>query len=242
MTPVTYAADGDAGVLRLDDGKANAINPAWLDAAEAALDVAEADATTALVVLGRRGFFSAGLDLAVLPTLPPAAMHAVSRRFVALVVRLFLFPKPTFAAADGHALAGGFMLYCAADVRLAVDEPRARFGLTELAAGVPVVGPTAAVVASVLRPRDLGEVLLHGRRLTAAEAHERGVVHALVADADALHPAARARVAALYGLDLRAHAATKAALRRPLVAAAEAAAADVAALLPSGNPLAGRGR
>lgn len=237
---ITYRSEGVVGVVVLDDGKANAIGPAWLEEAKDALDTAEADGTRALVIFGRERFFSAGLDMRIVPSLPPEAMRATSLAFVALVRRLFLFPKPVVAASAGHALAGGFMLSCAADVRLAVDGS-ARYGLTEVRTGVPVIGPTAAVVAAALPPGERVPVMLHGRELTARDAAAIGVVHELVADPAALHGRAMARAEALAGAtEPRAYAISKLALRRPLVDDAAVVGESLAAQLPPGNPLAGR--
>lgn len=236
---MTYGLEDGVGVLHLDDGKANAIGPEWLAEAAAALDQAEGDPSRALVVLGRDGFFSAGLDLKLLPALPADAMRAVSLDFVALVRRLFLFPKPVVAASAGHALAGGFMLYCSADVRLAVAGGPARYGLTEVAAGVPVIGPTAAVVAAAVPQHEHPAVLLHGRRLSADEAAALGVVHEIIATDSMLQPRALKRARAVAdAVEPRAYHVTKLALRAPLVDAAAAVATALAPRIPAGNPLA----
>jgi enoyl-CoA hydratase/carnithine racemase len=160
-------------------------------------------------------------------------MAAVTTRFVALVTRLFLFPKPVVAAAAGPALAGGFMLYCASDHRIA--GPTARFALTEVAAGIPVLGPTAAVVTAALAPADHAAVLLHGQVLDADAAAARGLVHERAPDAAAVEAAALDAAARRVPRDRAAYHVTKLALRRPLVDAAAATAAALAPALPRGN-------
>ena len=64
-------ADGIAEVV-LDDGKVNAMDAAFFDGLNAALDRAERDVARALVLTGRAGFLSPGLNVKLLPTLPPA--------------------------------------------------------------------------------------------------------------------------------------------------------------------------
>jgi enoyl-CoA hydratase len=236
MTPVQLALDGAVAVVRIDDGKANAIGPTLLDALGAALDEVERGPARSIVLAGRPGFFSGGLDLKLLPTLPPDRMREVSLAFVALVERVFLFPKPVVAASSGHALAGGFMLYCAADVRVALDDERSRYGLTELEGGIPVIGPTAAVVAEAVATPARAEVMLHCRRMTAAEAHAAGVVRALAATADAVLERAIAIARPLDRLDPAAYATTKRALREDVVRRAREIGAALAADLPAGNP------
>jgi enoyl-CoA hydratase/carnithine racemase len=149
---------------------------------------------------------------------------------------VFLFPKPVVAASAGHALAGGLMLYLAADLRFAVDDASSRYGLPEVGQGIPVIGSTAAICAAGIPSAHHAELLLHGRRLSAREAFERAVVHELAADVGALKGRALERARELCGLDRAAYRATKRALRRPLLDAARAAAATVAADLPKGNP------
>jgi enoyl-CoA hydratase len=220
----------------MDDGRANAISAGWLAELGAALGAAEDGEATAVVLEGRPGFFSAGLDLAVLPGLTPEAMRETTQAFVTAVERVFLFPKPVVAASRGHALAGGFMLFCAADLRLALDEPKARYGLVELRSGIPVLGPTAAVCRAAVPAEHHAELLLHGRLLSAREAHERRVVHGCADTPEGLQALASARAEELRDLDCTAYHASKLALRRPLVEAAREEARAVAELLPSGNP------
>jgi enoyl-CoA hydratase len=224
---------GSVTVVRIDDGKANALGPPLIAAIGAALDEIERGPARSVVLAGRPGFFSGGLDLKLMPTLPPDEMRTTSLAFVALVERVFLFPKPVITASAGHALAGGFMLYCAGDLRVALDDERSRYGLTELEAGIPVIGPTAAVVAEAVTTTARVAVMLHCRRMTAAEAHAAGAVTALVPPADDVVARAVALAAPLDRLDGAAYATTKRALREPSIARArDAMTAHVAA----GNP------
>src|SRR5262249_22518905 len=155
---------------------------------------------------------------------------------------VFVYPKPVVAASRGHALAGGFMLFCAADVRLAVDEPRSQYGLTEVAAGVPGIGPTAAIVAAAVPAHEQAAILLPGRRLTAREAAALGIVHALEPDATGLDAHALERARALAGaVEPAAYRVSKLALRGPLVDDAARVAKRLAPLVPRGNVLARRG-
>ena len=57
-----YQMHGDVAVLTMDDGKANAVSHAYIDALSEGLDRAEEQAK-AIVLLGRAGVFSAGFDL-----------------------------------------------------------------------------------------------------------------------------------------------------------------------------------
>ena len=58
----TVTITNDIALIRMDDGKANAINFEMIAALNAALDTAEAEAK-AIVLSGRDGRFSGGFDL-----------------------------------------------------------------------------------------------------------------------------------------------------------------------------------
>jgi enoyl-CoA hydratase len=121
---VHYRCDDGLGRIHLDDGRANAIQAAWLAELNAALDTAASDASRAIVLTGRPGFFSGGLDLKVLPRLAPDALRETTDAFMATMRRAFLFEKPIVAASAGHAIAGGMMLMLCADVRLVTGSTR----------------------------------------------------------------------------------------------------------------------
>jgi enoyl-CoA hydratase len=132
---VSYRLDGRVAVLTLDDGKANALGHAALDALDAALDRAEAEAD-AVALLGRPGRFSAGFDLEVI-TSSTEAMRALVARGARTTMRLFGFPRPVVAGCTGHALAAGALLLLACDHRVGADGPF-KLGLNEVTVGMPV--------------------------------------------------------------------------------------------------------
>lgn len=212
MSPVSVEYTSPEGqrsvaVLRFDDGKANAFNPASLDAALAALDEIDRSDAGALVVAGRPGFFSGGLDLKALPSLPTADKRVVLTRFGELLLRVFTFRAPTVAAVTGHAIAGGALLALAADVRCGADLP-ARFGVTEIAIGLPIPSFGVLLAKAALSPPALVEIALHARVLTLREAHARGVFLGLYPE-EAVVDAAVAYAGELARLHGPAYAATK---------------------------------
>lgn len=130
----TELRDGLA-VIRLDDGKANALGHETIDALGAALDRAEADAD-AVAILGRKGMFSAGFDLAVMGSGTAAAQKLVGAG-AELFLRVYGFPRPVVAGADGHALAAGAILLLSCDVRVGADTD-GKIGLPEVGLGMPL--------------------------------------------------------------------------------------------------------
>jgi enoyl-CoA hydratase len=123
------------------------------------------------------------------------------------MLRIWAFPRPTVAAVTGHALAGGAILAFTADVRLMAEGPF-RFGLNEVAIGLPLPCFALEPARAALAGTTLTEATAHGRVFGAQEARERGIVEALVPP-DALLPAALERARGLAGLKSGPYAATK---------------------------------
>src|SRR5215469_1378847 len=106
--------------LRLEHGKASALDVELLDALLHELDGVAED-VRALILTGSGSIFSAGVDLFRLTQ--EGADYV--RRFRPLLSRflrtLFAFPRPVVAAANGHAIAGGCVIVLAADYRLMAE-------------------------------------------------------------------------------------------------------------------------
>jgi methylglutaconyl-CoA hydratase len=160
--------------------KRNAISPELIDDLLAALAELESSAARAVILTGAGKAFCAGMDLdalAALATLSPEQNLEDSRRMAQLFRAVYSFPKPTIAAVNGAAIAGGTGLALLCDFTLAV--PEAKFGYTEVK-----IGFIPALVSVFLR-RQLGEkqardLLLTGRLFEAAEARSLGLVNEIV--------------------------------------------------------------
>src|SRR6185503_13726107 len=124
-------------------GKVNAMAMPFFEGLNAALDRAEREKPGAVVVAGRPGYFSAGLNLKVLPTLAPDDFRRTMLTFGRTMLRVFTFPIPTVAAVTGHAIAGGAMLAFACDLRHVADG-QFRIHLNEVAIGLTL--PTWAIM------------------------------------------------------------------------------------------------
>ena len=232
--PIEYEAREGLGWLRMDDGKVNAMDLAWCERIQSQLDIAETDSSRALILSGRPGFFSAGLDFKTLAGLPMEGVREATDAFMATMKRFFLFPKPVVAASTGHAVAGGLMLLLTADIRLAAEETTSKYGLNEATAGVPFLGGTLGICRYGIPQPHHTELILHGRMLDAAGCLERGVVHEIVEPAHLLARAGE-RAAALADLDLAAYATNKLLLREDVFDHATRQGESMMARAPGGN-------
>lgn len=87
-------------------------------------------------------------------------------------------PRPTVAAINGHAIAGGCVLALACDVRIAV-ESATTIGMNEVQVGIPFPAVPLAVTRHALAPDRLREILLMGALYGPRDALDRGLVDAV---------------------------------------------------------------
>lgn len=153
---VRYELDGDVAVIRIDDGKANALSHAVIDALDAALQQANADAK-AVVLVGREGKFSAGFDLKTMTAGPEQAIGLL-KAGIELAHSVFLSPIPVVIAATGHGLAMGAILLMAADLRIGADGPY-KIGMNEVRIGMPVPRSALAFAENRLARTELVEAI-----------------------------------------------------------------------------------
>ena len=227
---IRYGVSDDVAQITLDDGKVNAMALAFFEGLNTALDRAERERPGALVIAGRAGVFSAGLNLKVLPTLPPDELRRTMVAFGRSMLRVFTFPIPTVAAVTGHAIAGGAMLAFACDLRFMAEGPF-RLQLNEVAIGLALPTWAIALAQAAVPPRRHTEAILHARAYSPEEALERHIVHEVVRPAERVVAEARAAAAPLAALDQTAYATSKARHRAMAVKwAAEQLETEIGAL------------
>jgi enoyl-CoA hydratase len=206
---VSYELEESLAIVRIDDGKANALSPGLVGAVDEALDRAEKEARC-LVIAGRPGRFSAGFDLGVMQQGGDAVRVMVGAG-AELAVRLYGFPIPVVMACTGHALAMGAVLLLTADTRLGA-EGEFKLGLNEVAIGMTLPVFAVELARDRLSPRYATRAVLEAEMYTPATAVEAGFLDRVVAS-EALLDEARAEGQRLSQLDPRAHYKTKLFLR-----------------------------
>jgi enoyl-CoA hydratase len=130
---VRFELRDSVALLRFDDGRANAVSHAAIDALRAGLERAEKEAGAA-VLLGRPGRFSAGFDLGVIQQGRDASRALVTAGGE-LLLRIVEAEVPVVAACSGHALAMGALLLLASDLRIGASGDF-KLGLNEVAIGL----------------------------------------------------------------------------------------------------------
>jgi methylglutaconyl-CoA hydratase len=187
---VTYQHRGPAAVLTINrPDKRNALSRALIAALTAAFQQAESDPAARCVILTGAGpAFCAGMDLDELRgTIENSAEAELvwddAAKLSALYSLIYELPKPTIAAVNGAAVAGGAGLMTVCD--LAASGPTAKFGYPEVRRGLVA----AMVLPHLLRhvgERAARHLLLTGELVDAAEAKRIGLVNEVVEPADLL--------------------------------------------------------
>ena len=142
------------------------------------------DSLSVAVLTGAASTFCSGADLKALAQEPERANRVAADGDGPMGPTRMLLGKPVLAAIEGHAVAGGLELALWCDLRVAGDD--AVLGFYDRRWGVPLIdGGTVRLPRLIGLSRAL-DLLLTGRGVTAAEAHEMGLVNRLVPSGSAL--------------------------------------------------------
>jgi enoyl-CoA hydratase/carnithine racemase len=158
----------------------NAISSAVADELAGAVLHAAADAQTWVVVLAASGdrAFCVGADLKERNQLDDAGWMRNRVFMRAMFESIRAVPQPTVASVFGYALGGGFELALSCDLIVAADD--AVLGLPETRVGILPGGGGTQLLARRLGPARAKELVFTGRRLSAAEAFDLGLVARVV--------------------------------------------------------------
>lgn len=212
--PLTYVLEGTTAIVRMDDGKANALSVEMIDALLAALERAEREAS-AIVLTGRPDRFCAGFDLKVMMSGPDAAT-ALLRRGADLLMKLYALPLPLVVACTGHALAGGALVVLTGDYRIGAAGAF-RIGLNEVAIGLPVPVLAMELARDRLAPAALPRATLLAQIYGPEDAVAAGYLDEVV-PADALLERAKQEAARIGAYSRQAFRGTKERLRGRTIA------------------------
>lgn len=215
--------DHDGGAireLRLDRPPVNALTPELLAELRDAVEAAPGEGVRALVVSGRAGMFSAGLDVPHLLGLDRAGIEGLMANLSGALHALAFSPVPAVAAITGHSPAGGAVLALMCDRRVMAAgdaDVRFRIGLNEIEVGLPVPPAIFTAMARRTGRREAERLCLEGTLLDSDAALELGLVDELAPACEVVErslawcrsvlvrpPAASAAIRAVARADLHA--------------------------------------
>ena len=173
---------GTVRELRLARPPVNAINPELIEILIEALNDA-AGSCEAIVISGRPGMFTAGLDVPELIQYNRDQMLQVWNQFLLMLKTIARLPVPSAIAITGHAPAGGIVMALYGDYRIM---PKGDFitGLNEVQVGLVVSSVIHKALERAVGPRTAEKILVAGKVLKAEQALEIGLIDELADDPD----------------------------------------------------------
>jgi enoyl-CoA hydratase/carnithine racemase len=206
MVHLERREDGVA-VVRLDNGKVNALSTGLLAQLEAVATQLHDDPPGAVVITGGDRIFAAGADITEFGGVEEARL--IGRAFTQALDAVVGIPRVVIAAIVGVALGGGCELALACDLRVASD--RAKLGQPEILLGIIPGGGGTQRLARLVGPARAKDMILTGRQVPAEEALRIGLVDRVVPH-DEVNAQALALAAELAAGPLAAHSLAKLAI------------------------------
>lgn len=176
---IIYTVDGGVATITINrPSKLNAVTTQSLQEIEAALDDAGKDPSVGVVVLTGSGekSFCAGADVSWQKA--GKMGRTGSAMYSPPYMQIVRCPKPVIARVNGYAIGGGnhFAYFC--DFTIAAEH--AVFGQSEPRVAYPASGPVVNYVARIVGHKRARELWMLGRRYSAKEMMEWGLVNAVV--------------------------------------------------------------
>jgi 3-hydroxyacyl-CoA dehydrogenase/enoyl-CoA hydratase/3-hydroxybutyryl-CoA epimerase len=204
QAPIHYSRSDD-GIVTLTfdapDQSVNTMSDAMRESFAQCVQrlAAEKDALAGVILASAKDTFFAGGDLKRLYVMQPAdaqKLFDATELGKQTLRRLETLGKPVVAALGGTALGGGFEIALACHHRIALDKPKAQFGLPEATLGLM---PGAGGVVRLTRLLGLAAAqpyLQDSQLMSPAEALKRGLIHELASTPEDMMQRARAWIAA----------------------------------------------
>ncbi|MBI2732093.1 MAG: enoyl-CoA hydratase/isomerase family protein [Aquabacterium sp.] len=203
MTQQAFTFDVDAngiGLVTIDmPGRAmNVLNPTLVEPFAELVNKLETDASLkGLVITSGKSTFIVGADIDQLTQITSAEeAFKLCEDLKGMMRRMEKCGKPVVAALNGTALGGGLELALACHARIALDDPKAKFGLPEVKLGLLPGGGGTQRVPRLIGIQKAMDLITQGKELTAAKAKEMGLITDLATTRDELLAKAKAWCAA----------------------------------------------
>jgi enoyl-CoA hydratase len=174
----------DCAVVVMNTNKVNVQNDGFFADLHDAFDKLERDFNRYPVVLtGQGDVFSAGIDFQYSFNIFGSGnldmIREWYRNYRATNLRIFQYPRPTVAAVNGHAIAGGLITALDCDFRIAARKS-AKFGLNEVPIGIPMPAAYVEIIKYALGDQVGALTTLRGPLYATEEAEKLGFFHEVV--------------------------------------------------------------
>ncbi|WP_276089460.1 enoyl-CoA hydratase/isomerase family protein [Pedobacter sp. JY14-1] len=219
MNTIKVTVKDQLAIITMDRGRSNALNREMITELKDMLGNISADPNIAAVILtGKEGFFSAGLDLIELYNYSEQEAEDFWKLFLDFVASLVAFRKPLIAAINGHSPAGGCVIALACDHRV-MAEGNYIIGLNEVPVGIIVPNSIFKLCSFWLGQAQASRALLEGKLFNPAEALHAGLVDEL-ANPGGILTAAERKARRYMAMERNTWTQSKLNIRKELIAAA----------------------
>ena len=174
----------ECAVVRMNTHKVNVQNDQFFADLHEAFDRLEREFQDLPVVLtGHGDVFSAGIDFQysfdIFGSGSEDKIRQWYRAYRETNLRIFTYPRPTVAAVNGHAIAGGLITALDCDFRVAARKS-AKFGLNEVPIGIPMPAAYVEIIKYALGDQVGALTTLRGKLYNLEEAQRLGFFHEVV--------------------------------------------------------------
>lgn len=213
---LTITDHGAVREIQMDRPPVNALNPELVAELTTALKTAASEAG-AVVLSGRDGMFSAGLDVPALLGLDEQAMGDFWGAFAGLLETVGRMPIPIAAAITGHSPAGGAVISLFCDTRIMADG-RYKIGLNETQVGLMLPPFIHRALVRLVGAHTAERLIVSGALVNPPQALALGLVDEVIEDDEDTVQAAIAWCQAHLALPPRAMATNRRTMRQSLTA------------------------
>lgn len=161
-------------------GRGNPLTPELLDTMNAQLDTLMANPPKALIIDANGApIFSGGFALPIVAYWERPRLKKFFEGFLDILYKIMSIPCVTITVLDGHAIAGGFILSLATDMRI-VREGNLKFGLSEVDLGVALPAGAGVLFEWRTSPKDALFYSMTGTLFDPQTAKDIGYAHSVV--------------------------------------------------------------
>ena len=217
MSTIQIEYKNNYAILRLDNGKVNAINiELATDLRDAFLKLEKDDSVKGVILTGRPHCFSAGLDVMMMATGGIEKTVDFWRIFMESLQAMVRFSKPFICGVSGFAPAAGTSVALCADYRIMGKGEKHVMGLNEFKMSLVIPEMMADIYAYHLGEKAAWEAVQSAKLFTAEEAVQVGLVNEAVAVEEVLDKAEK-RMEAMIKILPSTYSKSKLVLRKGLL-------------------------
>ena len=174
----TLKKEDNISTITLDDGKANVFSSEMSKQVNACLDQVETE-SGCLIITGKEGMFSAGLDLKTIQGGDIEKIQEMSVSAFKLLARIFSFPRPVIAACSGHGIALGTFLLCCCDYRIGV-KGEFMLGANEMRTNMVIPTPILELIKFRVNDSHKYRAVLGAEMYSLTDAQDAGLIDEVV--------------------------------------------------------------